>query len=93
MNKFVQFDVYVNDEDKNYHAKPSKTEFLGSFSRVPHHGSPEMKGTAKLRLGLMKALEDLGADDNDAVLVKLVPRDGAEDVTVDAIKIELSSKV
>ncbi|KAM7531152.1 hypothetical protein LguiB_034562 [Lonicera macranthoides] len=37
--------------------------------QLPNPGSPEMKGTAKLRLGLMKALEDLGADDDDAVLV------------------------
>lgn len=39
MNKFVQFDVYVYDEDENDHAKHCNPEFLGIFSRVPHHGS------------------------------------------------------
>ena len=96
MDKFVQFEVYVNDEDENEHARPINTEFLGIFSSVPHgdhNGGPEMKGKAKLRLGLTKALEDLGADADDDVVIKLVPGEGAEDVTVGSIKIELSPKV
>ncbi|KAM7503764.1 hypothetical protein LguiB_002668 [Lonicera macranthoides] len=96
MDKFVQFEVYVNDEDEIEHCRPIYTEYLGSFSSVPHVGQnsgPEMKGEAKLRLGLTKALEDLGADADDDIVIKLVPREGAEDVYVGSIKIELSPKV
>ncbi|XP_073123452.1 polyphenol oxidase I, chloroplastic-like [Henckelia pumila] len=82
--KFVRFDVFVNDEDD----KPDeldKAEYAGCFSQIPHKNSINIK--TQIRLGLTELLEDLGADDDDKVLVSLVPKDGGEDISIGGIKI------
>lgn len=92
MEKFVKFDVYIKDEDENGHAAPSNTEYLGSFTSLPHRGKHAMKGMAKLVLGLTAALEGLEADNDDTVVVTLVPRAGSEDVKVGSINIKFASR-
>ncbi|KAM1485269.1 hypothetical protein COP2_037869 [Malus domestica] len=46
------------------------------------------KSKSCLRLGLMDLLEDLGAEDDESVVVTLVPRYGAQAVKIGSIKIE-----
>lgn len=82
--KFVRFDVFVNDEDD----KPDefdKAEYAGSYSSVPHRNSTKI--TTKIRLGLTEILEDMDVDDDDQILVTLVPKAGGEDITIGGIKI------
>lgn len=84
---FVKFDVFINDEDEAM-SGADKTEFAGSFVNVPHKHERHKKIKTKLRLGISELLEDLGADDDENVLVTLVPRSGVGDVSIDGVKIE-----
>lgn len=89
----VKFDVFVNvaDEDEGS-CRPDSTEFLGSFVNVPHkHGKKTTKLQTRLRLGITEALEELGADDDDDVVVTVVPRLGKDVVSIGGLKIEFSS--
>ncbi|KAF9590617.1 hypothetical protein IFM89_035935 [Coptis chinensis] len=87
----VKFDVYINDEDEKS-SSPAKSEFAGSFVNVPHkHGKKMKKLKTYLRLGITDLLEDLGAEDDDEVLVTLVPRQGKDVVTIGGIKIVFAS--
>ncbi|GAV64582.1 Tyrosinase domain-containing protein/PPO1_DWL domain-containing protein/PPO1_KFDV domain-containing protein [Cephalotus follicularis] len=85
----VKFDVYVNDDDEaNIGADDS--EFAGSFVNVPHKHKHGKKIKTILRLGLTDLLEDLGAEDDDSVVVTLVPRYGKGLVTIGGIKIDFA---
>ncbi|XWS09396.1 hypothetical protein CRYUN_Cryun40dG0081600 [Craigia yunnanensis] len=85
----VKFDVYVNDEG-DLTIGPDNTEFAGSFANVPHKHKHGKKMKTCLRLGLTDLLEDLGAEDDDSVVVTLVPRKGKGIVKVGGIKIEFT---
>lgn len=90
---FVKFDVFINDEDEKV-IRPGNSEFAGSFVNVPHkhkHSSGKNITKTRLRLGISDLLEDLGAEDDDGVVITLVPRSGAGNVTVGGAKIEFDS--
>nr|ADC92563.1 polyphenol oxidase [Nelumbo nucifera] len=85
----VKFDVYINDEDE---PSPDKSEFAGSFVNVPHkHGKKMSKLKTCLRFGISELLEDLEAEDDDEVVVTIVPRIGGDLVTIGGIKIVFAS--
>ncbi|KAK6268806.1 hypothetical protein QUC31_012966 [Theobroma cacao] len=86
-DSFAKFDVYVNDED-DLTIGPDNTEFAGSFVNVPHKHKGGKKMRTCLRLGLTDLLEDLGAEDDDSVVVTLVPKYGKGNVKIGSIKIE-----
>ncbi|PNX87454.1 polyphenol oxidase, partial [Trifolium pratense] len=78
----VKFDVIVNDEDDK-EIGGENTEFAGSYVSVLHvhdHGKNKKKKNNNivtcLRLGLTDLLEDLKADDDDSIVVTLIPRYG-----------------
>ncbi|GMN38947.1 hypothetical protein TIFTF001_008175 [Ficus carica] len=85
----VKFDVYVNDDCSDGGSGPTAAEFAGSLVNVPHG----RRGTIKtcLRLAITDLLESVGADDDDSVLVTLVPKSGVGLVSVGNIGIELLS--
>ena len=85
--KYVKFDVYVNDEDDDDVTAPDQTEFAGSFAQLPHKHKGKTMSKTNFRAGLTELLEELEADDDDNVLVTIIPRSGSEDITIDAIKI------
>ena len=87
---FVKFDVYINDEDYSV-SKPSNSEFAGSFVNVPHKHTQRMKTKTTLRLAINELLEDLGAEDDESVIVTIVPRAGTDGVTIGGIEIEFVS--
>ncbi|CAA6667271.1 unnamed protein product [Spirodela intermedia] len=91
----VKFDVYVDDTDAG-EVKPDDSEFAGSFFNVPHGRGHKKKGkmetmTTTLRLGITDLLEDLKLDDDDEILVTLIPRKGRGKVKIGGVRIELSS--
>ncbi|XP_071724391.1 polyphenol oxidase, chloroplastic-like [Rutidosis leptorrhynchoides] len=83
----VKFDVYVNDDEESL-SGPDKSEFAGSFVNVPHKHKHGKKMKTCLKLGLTDLLQDLEAEDDDTLLVTLVPRYGKGLVTVGGIKID-----
>ncbi|KAL4554156.1 hypothetical protein LXL04_039718 [Taraxacum kok-saghyz] len=87
--KFVKFDVFVNDKDNGTETTPRYSEFAGSFAQIPHGKTDKMMMTSEVRFGLTELLEDMKAEDDEYVLVTLVPRSGRDDLTVAEIKIEL----
>ncbi|KAH7839089.1 hypothetical protein Vadar_034748 [Vaccinium darrowii] len=91
---FVKFDVFINDEDETV-IRPGNSEFAGSFVNLPHkHGGKNKttsRTTSRLRLGITELLEDLGAEDDDGIVVTLVPRSGAGKVTIGGAKVEFDS--
>ncbi|KAB2637407.1 polyphenol oxidase [Pyrus ussuriensis x Pyrus communis] len=79
----VKFDVNVNDVDEDDDVAPSEPD-----KNVPHKQKEKKKSKSCLRLGLTDLLEDLGAEDDESVVVTLVPRYGAQAVKIGSIKIE-----
>ncbi|EXC02647.1 Polyphenol oxidase [Morus notabilis] len=84
----VKFDVYVNDDCSDGGSGPTAAEFAGSMVNVPH-GRGRMR--TGLRLGITDLIEDVGADDDDSLLVTLVPKSGVGLVTVGSIGIQFLS--
>nr|GLL34629.1 Polyphenol oxidase II, chloroplastic [Ipomoea trifida] len=90
IDQYAKFDVYLNDEDEPEAGK-EKAEYAGSFAHLPHKHTGSKKIRTSLSLGLNEPLEDLGAEDDDAVLVTLAPKVGGGVVTVENIKIVYGS--
>ncbi|CAA7404101.1 unnamed protein product [Spirodela intermedia] len=89
----VKFDVYV-DETDTADVKPDDSEFAGSFVNVPHRKGHNTKMAAvktTLRLGISDLLEDLKLEDEEELLVTLVPRKGKGKFNIGGVRIELSS--
>ncbi|XP_057812287.1 polyphenol oxidase I, chloroplastic-like [Salvia miltiorrhiza] len=84
-SEFVRFEVFVNDEDDDPRDVIDLAEYAGGYSQVPHKNAGNVK--SKIRLGLTELLEDLDVEDDDQILVSLVPRDGGEDITIGGVKI------
>ncbi|KAG8385592.1 hypothetical protein BUALT_Bualt03G0061200 [Buddleja alternifolia] len=85
---YAKFDVYINDEDDEVSTEEN-TEFAGSFVNVPHKHKHGKKIKTQLRLSITDLLEDLDAEDDEHVLVTLVPTNAGDSVKIHGIKIEL----
>ncbi|CAA6667272.1 unnamed protein product [Spirodela intermedia] len=91
--EILVFDVYV-DETDTADVKPDDSEFAGSFVNVPHRKGHNTKMAAvktTLRLGISDLLEDLKLEDEEELLVTLVPRKGKGKFNIGGVRIELSS--
>ncbi|GJV32605.1 putative domain, di-copper centre, polyphenol oxidase [Tanacetum coccineum] len=92
-NKFVKFDVFVNDKVDINGTLPTACdpEFAGSFAQVPHSGNQQggMLMPSAARFGLNELLDDTKTEDEEYALVALVARAGCEDLTVSGIEIKL----
>ncbi|CAI9759833.1 unnamed protein product [Fraxinus pennsylvanica] len=82
----VKFNVYINEDDVNA-CHPDNTEFLGSFSSLPHGHRMNVKTNKRFRIS--EVLQELGAQDYDKVLVTLVPK--STPVKINGVKIEFDS--
>ncbi|KAI3769405.1 hypothetical protein L6452_00507 [Arctium lappa] len=89
--KFVKFDVFVNDLDDGTPSTPTDSEFAGSFSQLAHLHGHKMLMRSGATFGLNELLEDIQAENDEYILVTLVPKEGCEDVTVGEIKVKLAT--
>ncbi|KAL8197955.1 hypothetical protein R6Q57_030039 [Mikania cordata] len=88
--KFVKFDVFVNDKLKEGEVTtPCDPEYAGGFAQIPHTGMNKMFMSSAARFGLAELLEDTNTEGEEYATVTLVPRIGCDDLTVSDIKIEL----
>ncbi|PWA40363.1 putative domain, di-copper centre, Polyphenol oxidase [Artemisia annua] len=91
-NKFVKFEVFVNDKVDIGGKLPTACdpEFAGSFAQVPHGGNKVgMLMPSAARFGLDELLEDTKTEGDEYALVALVARAGCDDLTVSGIEIKL----
>lgn len=87
VDEHLKFDVYINENDP-IKSGPDKTEFAGSFVRIPHkHSHGEVN--ACLKIGISELLENLGAKEDESVWVTLYRRYGNSAVKINGIKIKL----
>lgn len=84
-DKYVKFDVHV-DDDEDELSGPDRIEFVGSFVSLRHGHGGKIK--TRFKVGISKVLESLEAEDDDDVVVTLVPKVGKGEVTIGSIKIE-----
>ncbi|GKB62124.1 polyphenol oxidase I, chloroplastic-like protein [Tanacetum coccineum] len=88
--KFVKFDVFVNDKDDVPATTAADSQMAGSFAQLPHNQSKDkMFMMSAVRFGLTELLEDMESEDDESLLVTLVPRAGTDDVSISEIKIQL----
>ncbi|CAH1436314.1 unnamed protein product [Lactuca virosa] len=87
-DEFVKFDVLINNEDDGIWATADQMEFAGSFVTVPHSNEHGTNMKTRLRLGISELLEYLRADDDEKVLVTLVPKTKGSGISIQEIKIE-----
>ncbi|XP_071698945.1 polyphenol oxidase I, chloroplastic-like [Rutidosis leptorrhynchoides] len=91
-DKFVKFDVFVNDnvaDENSPLTTPCDIQYAGAFSQVPHGDMSNMLMTSAARFGLNELLEDTNTEGEEYAVVTLVARAGADDLTVEEIKIAL----
>nr|XP_043620652.1 polyphenol oxidase I, chloroplastic-like [Erigeron canadensis] len=91
-DKFVKFDVFVNDKvnvGTDKFPTPCDPEYAGGFAQVPHSERSKMKMTSAARFGLDELLDDTNTEGDEYAVVALVPRTGTQDLTIEEIKIEL----
>ncbi|KAG5095617.1 hypothetical protein AAZX31_18G205700 [Glycine max] len=88
-DKYVKFDVHIDDDEDNL-SGPDETEFVGSFVNVQHGHGHNVKTSFKV--GISKVLESVEAEEDDEVLVSLVPKVGKGDAIIGGIKIEFIPK-
>ncbi|KAM0050073.1 putative catechol oxidase [Helianthus debilis subsp. tardiflorus] len=89
-DKFVKFDVFVNEKLKDdVLTTLCDPEYAGRFAQIPHNYQKKMLMSSAARFGLTELLEDTNTDDEEYATVALVPRSGCEDLTIGEIKIKL----
>ncbi|PWA84341.1 Polyphenol oxidase, central domain-containing protein [Artemisia annua] len=88
--KFVKFDVFINDKDDAPATTAADSQMAGSFAELPHnHSKDKMFMMSAVRFGLTELLEDMESEDDESLVVTLVPRAGTDDASVSEIKIQL----
>lgn len=91
-NEYIRFDVFIN-EDEGVKAKVlDRTEYVGSFANLPHvhaaGSSSSSSGTpAVMSLGISEILEDLGLEDEEEIVVVVVPQSGGKEITIGSVEI------
>ncbi|KMZ66140.1 Catechol oxidase [Zostera marina] len=91
---FLTMDVYVNTADPDT-IKPGSSELAGSFVNLPHkhkHRNRNKKKpgimTSRLSLNISDLLDETNADDDDDILVTLVPRNGKGAISVKSLSVK-----
>ncbi|XP_076913457.1 polyphenol oxidase I, chloroplastic-like [Bidens hawaiensis] len=90
-NKFVKFDVFVNDKVSKGGNIPTACdpEYAGSFAQIPHSDVKKASMKSGARFGLNQLLDDTITEGEEYATVALVPKTGFEDLSIGEITIEL----
>ncbi|OIT32492.1 PREDICTED: polyphenol oxidase E, chloroplastic-like [Nicotiana attenuata] len=92
-NEYIRFDVFIN-EDEDVKAKVlDRAEYVGSFANLPHmHNEAGDQNTAAtipatMSLAITEILEDCGLEDEEEIVVILVPHSGGKEITIGSVEI------
>lgn len=94
-NEYIRFDVFIN-EDEGVKAKVlDRTEYVGSFANLPHvHDGGKNKTSSSssstpaiMSLAISEILEDLGLEDEEEIVVVVVPHSGGKEITIGSVEI------
>lgn len=89
-DQYIKFDVHVNDDEDEL-SEPDQTEFVGSFVSL-HNGHKSRRISTRFKIGMSRVFENLEADEDDDVVVTLVPKAGKGEVIIGNIMIEFVPK-
>ncbi|GLJ28483.1 hypothetical protein SUGI_0560320 [Cryptomeria japonica] len=96
---FSGFEIFINYPEANSSTPFNSPHYVGSFTSLGHGIMESMKSmTTKeiFKIGISETLEDLGIEDDDEILVTLVPKPAKDlrtaPITYTSIKIEYVSK-
>lgn len=84
-SKFLKFDVFINDEDDDP-AALDKAAYAGTYAQVPHK-SDDKTAASSIRLRLTELYDDVDMEDDETLVVTLVPRHKGPGVTIGGSKI------
>ncbi|KAL8508607.1 hypothetical protein ACS0TY_019016 [Phlomoides rotata] len=84
-SKFLKLDVFVNMEDDNF-AELDKAAYAGTYAQVPHKTTDQFT-TTSIKLNLKELYEDMDVEDDDTIVVTLVPRHMGPGVTIGGVKV------
>ncbi|KAK4338117.1 hypothetical protein RND71_042604 [Anisodus tanguticus] len=96
-NEYIRFDVFIN-EDEGVKAKVlDRAEYVGSFANLPHKHDGVASGQntaatstttpATMSLAITEILEDLGLEDEEEIVVVVVPHSGGKEITIGSVEI------
>lgn len=89
----AKFDVFINAPDTEA-LGPEPLELAGGFANVPHRTKKSKKGSTilktNLKLGITDLLDDIKADDDDSIIVTLVPRKAKNNIKIGGLAIEFA---
>ncbi|MCL7025808.1 hypothetical protein MKW94_007259 [Papaver nudicaule] len=100
---YSKFDIYVNlvldgsEKGSNINLGPQFREYAGTYINLPdgfrtitNEGDTTIKRRkTNLKLGISELLRDLEADEDDSILVTLVPKsDSGRNTTVGGVRID-----
>ncbi|KAL2496604.1 Polyphenol oxidase II [Forsythia ovata] len=83
--KLLKVDVFVNDEDDNQF-ELNKASYVGTYAQLPHKTKNKTAKTT-ISLKLTEVYEDIDVEDDDTIVVTLVPRHQGGGITIGGIKI------
>ncbi|KAH0642691.1 hypothetical protein KY289_033665 [Solanum tuberosum] len=90
--EYRRFDVYLN-ADKNVNIKDlNQTEYAGSYTSLPHTHKPsddDHVSSATFQLAITEVLEENGLENEEKIMVTLVPRKGGEGLAIGCVEIML----
>ncbi|XP_058741911.1 polyphenol oxidase, chloroplastic-like [Vicia villosa] len=89
-DQYIKFDVHVNDDEDKL-SEHDETEFVGSFVSL-ENGHKSRRISTCFKVGVSKVLENLEGDEDDDVVVTLVPKGGIGEVIIGNIMIEFLPK-
>ncbi|CAK8542278.1 unnamed protein product [Lathyrus sativus] len=89
-DQYIRFDVHVNDDEDEL-SDPDQTEFVASFVSL-HSVHKSRRISTRFKVGVSKVLENLEADEDDDIVVTLVPKAGKGEIIIRNIMIEFIPK-
>ncbi|CAH9130961.1 unnamed protein product [Cuscuta epithymum] len=85
--KYINFDVFLNEDNECKATELDRAEYVGSFSNLAHIHDDTNDKPVSYDLAITELLEDLGLESERCISVTLVPKCDGEFVTINKAEI------